>query len=263
MQRSLDDSQMTAINAYLDGLMSPEEVQAFEGQLAQDETLRAHLDWQRSIQQRLKSSLDFDQLRNAIEKKIEPPTSRPILRMRMLIYAGMAAAAAVVLSFVLSELNERAMTSMSSRYEIVVRPPAEVYDALVASGFQPAEVCTVEQIPGWTEEKLGVRLAVANVPNEVTLLGWSYGYDLSGRLLGDYAGVLLTRVAEQEVLVVMDKLANDRDLVTTGREDLFIYRRELGDLVFYELTPLSEARVIPLFELSPAEPAPPTPDSIP
>lgn len=254
MPPTLDDNQMTAINAYLDGLMSEAEVQAFEVQLAEDETLRQHVEWQRSIQQRLKVGLNLDQLRANIEQKIERPA--PVLRLRTFALVGLAAAAAIALSFVFSEINDRwtGFGSNGGGYNIPDLPPAEIYNKMVAAGFQPYEVCTAEQVPGWTEKKLGVRLALTEIPDDVKLIGWSYGYYMPGKLLGDHAGVFLTRVTGKEVLVVMDKLEFDRDLTETGGEDLHVYRRELGGLVFYEFSPLSEAHINPLFTLDDVAP---------
>lgn len=269
MQPPIDDNNMNVINAYLDGLLSVDELAAFEARLAEDQDLRQHVDWQRSIQQRLKASVNLDQLRESIRSKVETNASplqhapqtqpekiaesakaAPIFRIQTLLYAGLAAAAAVVISVAISEYTDQTAPSGRVYPELLPISPATAYDSLVAGGFKPYEVCTREEIPDWTEKKLGLRLAARELPSDVVLVGWTYGYYINGILLGNDAGILLSRVEDREVVVIIDHKDHDRDLTQTGSEIIQGFRSELGDLVLYEFTPFAEARILPLLMIA-------------
>jgi hypothetical protein len=120
-----------------------------------------------------------------------------------------------------------------------------IYHSEVAAGFVPREVCTdAAQFAGWTKEHYGQALYPAPEAARagVTLVGWSYGVAVT-----NYSGVLLARVDGTPVVVVVDKSGSEGllRLAAPGDASLRSFRRRIGDLVLYEVTPLPEARVLP------------------
>lgn len=79
------------------------------------------------------------------------------------------------------------------------------------------------------------------------MLGWAYGNDYNGRMIGPDTMVLMTRVdGSENVVVLMDRASADRRLKLPPGSNLSLFRREVGPIVLYEITPLKSERVIPL-----------------
>jgi hypothetical protein len=124
-----------------------------------------------------------------------------------------------------------------------------LYQGEVASGFVPQEVCTTaEQFADWTKRNYGEAVVPAEDRGGVTLVGWSYGRAVSG-----YSGVLLARVDGTPVVVVLDRAREEgwRKLPEPEDRSLHAFRRRIGDLVLYEVTPLPGPRVLPLLSEKP------------
>jgi hypothetical protein len=127
-----------------------------------------------------------------------------------------------------------------------------IYTNEVAGGFVPREVCTdAAQFAAWTKEHYGQALYPSADAERagVTLVGWSYGVGVT-----NYSGVLLARVEGTPVVVLVDKAKAEglRELPKPEGGSLRSFRRRIGDLVLYEVTPLAEPRVLPLVSERPA-----------
>ena len=74
----------------------------------------------------------------------------------------------------------------------------------------------------------------------------SSGNGYHGKIVGSKTMVLINKVHDQKVLVFMDRLRDDRtlELPPGVGSDLNIFRREVGKLVLYEVTPLDKPEVI-------------------
>ncbi len=128
--------------------------------------------------------------------------------------------------------------------------PDALYGRLVAGGFTPQWKCeNDEQFKQAVQDRLGQPLLLASAVPGVEVLGWAYSnnsYD--GAPLTDQVMILLARADSREVVVFVDQAKNDRERLTVRhRCGLQLFRREVGDLVAYELTPLSEPRVVQNF----------------
>ncbi len=63
--------------------------------------------------------------------------------------------------------------------------------------------------------------------------------------LSRYTTTMLARVDGQPVMVFVDRRENDEQIVPPDpKTGLHLFRKELGDLVLYELTPFAEPRVM-------------------
>jgi len=81
----------------------------------------------------------------------------------------------------------------------------------------------------------------ADTPPRFEAVGLLYCNSITPRTIG-----VLVRVEDQPVIVFVDRVERD-----TGQphvsEGLNVFRRQIGRLVLYELSPLAEPSVIPLF----------------
>lgn len=128
------------------------------------------------------------------------------------------------------------------------RWPAEIYQNQVVRGYEPQWACTTDAefeqaVRTRFDEPALLPLATAGVQ----IVGWAYGTPV----LSNKTAALLTRVEGREVIVLIDRAERDANLrragSAAGYEHLNLFKRRLGGLVLYEVTPLDSARVIPAF----------------
>jgi len=129
------------------------------------------------------------------------------------------------------------------------RPMTEVYHAEVASGFEPQWVCeTDEEFAGWYRKQVGRPLTLAALPPHVRAAGLSIDNVLSRRTI-----YLLAEVEGKPVIVFADHVANDDTPRVLSGSNLHLFRRQIGDVVLYELTPLDRPRVLEHFRPYPRD----------
>jgi hypothetical protein len=228
------------IEAYLDGSLPPSEREGFERRLQTDAALRAELALQEWINGSLARLFREEPAARAAMSARQP--SRTSARWIALAAAAVLALAAVGIWYFSSAPQPTPKSP-------IVQPTAQgpslrrQFRNEVASGFVPETVCTTpEQFQGWVTEKFGEPLRPGAVPKSVQFVGWNYSSTLSA-----YTGVLLAKVDAQPVIVLMDKAENDRP----PREDdgsEHIFRRQIGNLVLYEVSTLAEPKILPLLE---------------
>ncbi len=116
------------------------------------------------------------------------------------------------------------------------RPMTEVYHAEVAAGFEPQWVCeTDEEFAGWYRKQVGRPLTLAALPSGVRAAGLSIDNVFSRRTI-----YLLAEVEGAPVIVFADRVENDETPRVPPDSDLRLFRRQLGGVVLYELTPLDQ-----------------------
>jgi hypothetical protein len=85
-------------------------------------------------------------------------------------------------------------------------------------------------------------MLLAELPEDVVALGLSYSNTISPRTM-----LLLTEVAGESVLVFIDRRDTDDERSLFRGDDIHLFRRNVGDLVLYELSPFENRRVIDYF----------------
>lgn len=109
----------------------------------------------------------------------------------------------------------------------------EVHEALLAAGYKPTlPTADPRAIAASVWRRTGQGLQPANLPSGARVLGVSEKPCLSERSL-----VLLMEVAGKPLSLIVDKLENDRLYCVTAPMEITPFRREVGDLVIYEVTP--------------------------
>jgi hypothetical protein len=86
--------------------------------------------------------------------------------------------------------------------------------------------------------------------SNIELLGWAYNAGFRGKIIGDHTMMLLAKVDSKEVLVMMDRAASDRPLTLPPGSSLHLYRKVVGPIVNYEISPFDAARIVERLSVS-------------
>ena len=246
----------SSLDAYLDGRLGGPERTAFEARLGEDPALAAGLDAQRHIDGSLRrmfivppfTGLPFDGHPTPAQAARPEPVHAPRAAAAV---AGVAISAALgdgarrwttktllfgalVSGVVLTAVSWLAYNALADRRQSF----NEVYRDLAAVPAQPAGTAGFESA---CRHSLGHQVAVTQPPAGVEVLGVGEAKVLSPKTV-----VLRARVDGQNVLLFADRAAND-DGRAAARHDgcsLHLFRRQVGGVVFYELTPFDEPRLL-------------------
>ncbi|MFT3684208.1 MAG: hypothetical protein QM783_04650 [Phycisphaerales bacterium] len=253
------------LERYLDGLMDAAERAAFEAEIKSDAAAQLQITAHRRLAAALGELYDTTPATSLQGLKFPAAATAGLARSRLLRIAGIAAAVAVVVGGAIYFLTPQPHvpepkfatdTELQTRNRNVI---VKEYQAQVASGFVPKEVCTTDkQFQEWTQKAFGQSLTPTHLasgstgPAEPVLAGWSRATIFSG-----YSGLLLAHVDGKPVMVVMDH-APDRmvpkdDATSSPR----VFQRKVGDVWLIEITPLDTPRVVTMIENAPATPPAP------
>jgi len=255
------------LRRYLDDLLEGEERHAFEREMQSSPTLRQAVELQRRIDAGLRSRFESPRIDlpaagrqgsqtigatpgEGVRGEQSIPSPRAERGNRQLA-RNLAAIAALI-----------AIIGVAGYYFLLAPQrapfdqPHEVYARLVSAGFEPAVVCdSNEQFIDWMVDNHDQRMLIPVETPGVDLIGWDYRRVLTAR-----TSVLLTRVSaggragergakppaeRQEVIVLVEDRAEARRLFAPQGSGLNVFRKTLGDVVLYEVTPLSEPRLLP------------------
>ncbi len=247
--RSEDYSER--LEAYLDGLLTPDERLSAQRQFEQDPGVLAEIKLQNQIDQQLRSAFNSPPITplplgpHAVPRH-KPATTRrdaePRRRFRKRSKAALwmvAACAAWLVVF----WNFRG--DQNSDVKFVRRPLREIYRDCVSQGFTPYYVCDDAQRFRETFEfrhQTGLRLEP--MPEDRYMVGLSYLHGLSR-----YTTAMLARVKGAPVVVFVDRLENDSSPPKPdGDATIHCFRRQVAGLVMYELTPFGEPLVTPYLQ---------------
>lgn len=242
------------LNAYLDGTLDPAAKAEFERALQSDLSLRAEVDLQREIDASLGRLFAYEAPAAApATLKYEPPA--PSKRAWVARIAWLASAAAVALGVF-------SYVQFGSPSGDTHPAPAAFYATVVDGGWKPSWACeNEEQFARAVANQFQLTSASLVVPFDtpgVQLVGWCYANSFrAGTPLSERSLMLLTNVDGKRVLVVMDRIEKDRALKIERGKGLSMFRREIGGLVLYEVTPLDAPRVLDAAKTVPVPPRKP------
>lgn len=214
-------------------MLDDASVAEFERSLASDPDLRATLELHRRIE-RATHALYSINTTGDIVLASPPRPPRPLARRLTLSLVAIAAAvllAAGVFAWVRSHPSHV--------------PVDQYYTGLVSRGWHPQWVCQSDDyFVSAVRRKLGASLLIPADSPGVALVGWNDAGQAAGLPLGETTIALLADAGPDHVLVLMDRAANDRPLSLPASSPLHLFRREVGPLVLYEITPRAEMSVI-------------------
>lgn len=226
------------LDLYLDGLLVGEELAAFERRLADDTLLRAQVRTQHAVNESLRWSFtppaprviptEVNGRGNRASAPPTPPRGRRDMSRRMAIAAvlGLGLVGVWRIWTFLDPPKPRSAYGPKPKQTLV-----EAWQSIVAGGFKPDWVCeTQERASRLLRRRFGQGLLLAESPS-LSGIGWSYTNTITPN-----TAVLLVRANQSEILVFVDRLASDTGQSVPAESGLRLDRRELGELVLYELS---------------------------
>ncbi len=219
------------LEAYVEGSLGAAERAAFERDMLRDPALRAEVETQQRIDDRLRAI--FAPPVPAGAPGAPPRPVAPWTRLALGLAAALALAAAGAY-----------WAGLLGRGPGDTRADA-LYARLVRTGFEPAWVCGDDaEFVAYTRDTFGQAFTIEPAPG-VELLGWTY---CSG-VLGDGAGVLLATVGGDRAIVIVDRSGNDRRVPVDAGSGLRVFRARAGGAVLYEVTPRDSPALLPRVRL--------------
>lgn len=229
------------LEAYLDGVMAPQDRASFEAelqvnpQLAEIVAAQAQLD--SALARLFPIALPSPQHLTAMEKHLASATrSREAASPRRhwpWFLGASAAAAAAFVAFALWSFWGRP----SVEPYFAPSPLAQIYRQTVEEGFEPYYECRDDDRFAETfAKRQGMPLRLTGMPLGSMMKGLSY----PGGLSRDTTAVLCD-VHDKPVMVFVDRAENDQKLAAENSDPhLQVFRTERDGLVFYEVTPLDQ-----------------------
>lgn len=239
------------IEAYLDGLLSPEESRVIERLIAADPALNAHLQLERSIEQSLRAqfappvSIALN-LPAAHESSLPSTPTDPIPISRGVDQSDRARSAAnrwtlprsvlsIAAALLLATVGLWAAGVVSPYGILGITPPGlispdSLYERKVASGFRPDWVCTTDaEFEDVARKNFGEALQLPKMPG-IEIVGWAY-YE---PVLSDKTCLLLTKIDGREAIIAIDFRKNARSLSAPSSSGLTVYSRKFGNVAMYQ-----------------------------
>jgi hypothetical protein len=229
------------IDAYLDKALAAEERDQFSREIAISGQLQGEIALQVRVDESLArlfvappSPCDL------LLRLRQPATSKPVvthLRRRWMKVAALATAATIVWGMLTWYFF--ANGTVSPRYNPNL-PLETIYQNCVADGFRPKWVCEDKhEFAATFFARQGQGLLLADMPVGTKMEGLTYRGGLSR-----YTTTMLARVNGLPVMIFVDRAkADTHPALPSGESKLHLFRKELGPLVVYELTPLDQPRV--------------------
>ena len=229
-----------AIDAYLDGRLTPGQRAELERRAARDPRLAAELELQKRIDERLHTLMTVPAAPALTERKAggggiagrirAVPVWVRVAAVLALVAAGVWAAVAGPWG---SVFGTRPSDQAVNTY----------YQKVVQTGFKPIWPCDTDaKFKAYTKEKFGMSFLVKG-PSNVQVLGWNY----TGGLLADTAQVLLFKVNDQPAIVVMGPRSEDRTMRVDAAAPpgYHLHRGVYKGIVMYEFSPVEQPAVLP------------------
>lgn len=257
------------IEQYLDGRLSQADRQAFERQLEREPGLRAEIELQQAIDTSLRRSfeppsaeallariktagVDESGVDGRLTATPRPAGSAPVKRRRLGPIGELAAAAVIAVLAVGGWWAYVAYRETHQPSSLTRLTLAEVYHEEERTGFEPDWECPPYVFARTFQSRLGQPLLLAAIPPGVESRGLAYDYVISRRTV-----YLVAEVDGRGVLVFADRADTADDPWIQAPEGLNLFKRQVGKLMLYEVTPLSEPRLLGLFYIPEELPPPP------
>ncbi|MEC9373523.1 MAG: hypothetical protein VYC34_06750 [Planctomycetota bacterium] len=258
------DQPRPDLDPFIDKSLDAEQRRAFERRLERDAALREEVELQARIDEGLRRLFDRPSqqgvspaLRLTESTAGAEPGARPRRRFAMLL--PIAAAAVVAMTFAGVWWAMRPTAPPSSSLAVVDRErptrvdvanhPSDlelIYNYQANTNeFTPRVVCApgpefVEYMLTRFDRPLDFRQQ-AGAP---TVIGWDYGAPTFSMMTTQ---LLATEEDGPGVVVLMDRIEDDKPVVLPPGSGLHAHRREVGGIVLYEITPSPAPELLDLF----------------
>jgi hypothetical protein len=235
-------------DAYLDGSLPAEERDALAREIAASPQLQGQVELQMQIDQALRTRFAPPEMPAELVAKLrEAAKVRPAARAKPRSWKTLAAAAsAAAVVWGLLAWQYFGNRPQAPDYN-PVKPLDTIYATTVAEGFKPAWRCEDDaQFISTFQQRQGQGLLLAAMPTGSRMEGLTYVGGLSR-----YTTTMLARVNDKPVMVFVDRADTDpHPGLSCGCSDLHLFRKQLGSLVLYELTPFDQPKVMDYLHLA-------------
>ncbi len=249
------------LDAYLDGVMTPDQSAEFQREIESDDDLRRQIEIQKEIDRAFRRlfrppsakrvPVVNTDLRESEPYRLPPTTKRDWGA----VPRRLAVAAALVAGVFGGWLTWNALqpSSVSNPYG-PWRSIEVVYADSVANGMKPEWTCDNELEFAVSIRNHFGQAAVFSfeLPDGMAALGLAYCNSISRRTV-----CLLAEVNDEPVIVFIDRVETDSGQTIEESSGLNLFSRRIGRLVLYELSPLEKPALLELFYDPDADPTAP------
>lgn len=263
----LSPADAELLELYLDGQLTGTEAERAEGRIAEVPKMQAAVEKQDQINRSLKQhfvmpevSDDFLQsylheraageqaeqsppIVELASRESQPKKSADLSRQRRSQWlAALTMAACLMVWGTFGWGHLKSMLWPENGYD--QRMVAQIYEDAVDSGFKPDWLCEDDQEFAQTfAERQGQGLLLEPLPEGARMAGLAYLEGFSPKATSMFA-----YVDEQPVLLMVGrtKLVSTDSLRLDKKQNLNLFKRQLGDLTIVEITPLDEPRIMHL-----------------
>lgn len=266
------------LDGYLDGRLSPGDLAEFESVVSTDASARQQLRDAQAIEEGLREMFSPPMADEFLPEEMHPPEPIPFrqevreeksaggvssapqggsavkagehitprgLRTLHVAAAAMLAIAAAAGIYVTTMQNGSPPVQPTPVAKSKLTPAA-LYARLMKKKFRPEFKCeNDEQFASFLGERFGTGAVLAQASG-VEVLGWDY----ADGMLGEATAVIMAKVDGKEVVLVVDQEKYDKTLEEPDGE-LSMFRETCNRLVFYEITPIGMAKLLPLVRAAP------------
>ena len=241
----------TRLDAYLDGVMTPDQCAEFQREIESDDDLRKQIEIQKEIDQAFRRLFQVPSAKrvpivNTDLRESEPYTLPPTTKRDWgAVPRRWAAAAAIVAGVFGGWLMWNALrpAGVSNPYG-PWRSIEVVYADAVANNMEPEWTCDNElEFADSIRDHFGQAAVFSfELPDGMAALGLAYCNSISRRTV-----YLLAEVNDEPVIVFIDRVERDSGPTVDETSGLNLFSRRLGLLVLYELSPLEKPALLQLF----------------
>ncbi len=243
MSSSQEKPDLAKFEAFLDGALPDDERAAMSRDIAGRPDLQREIELQRRIDGSLQKSFVAPELPAQLLTELQQPPhpTRALPRFWLPQLKLVAAVAAVVVVWGVIGWRYFFAGAPAGPACVPALPLDQIYANFVAAGFQPMWVCKDDaEFASTFQTRQGQRLLLAAMPAGTKMEGLSYANALTPNTT-----VMLARVDETPVLVFVDRAdADPHPAPPPAETKLHEFRKVLGPLVLYEVTPLDRPRVM-------------------
>jgi hypothetical protein len=229
----LTPADLARVAAYVDDTLSAADKARFEADLQTNAALREEVDLQASLDASLNRL--FTHAGSPTTAPAASPT--PVSGVRFPVFKFTAIAASLLIA--------AGAAWYALRPDPNLIPPQQVWTNMEKINFVPSWRCENETVfRDYLRVKLGESFAI-DESESLQVVGWGYAADYKFYPISKETLTLINKVGDDHAVVLIDRAEHDRELSVPPQSGLHIFKKRVGNLVLYEMSPLPEARVLP------------------
>jgi hypothetical protein len=235
---TLSPADLARVTAYVDDALPPEDKARFEVELETNAALREELELQATLDASLGRLFEYSERGTGLPPGVPLASPRPQPRGSRSPFLRITAIAAAL-------LLAAGAGWYFMRPDPNLIPPQQVWANMEKASFVPSWRCENEKVfREYLNAKLGESFAI-DESESLRVVGWGYAADYKFYPISKQTLTLINKVGDQHAVVLIDKAEHDRELTVPPESGLHLFKKRVGNLVLYEMSPLPEPHVLP------------------